>query len=167
MGIVLASLSRLDIVNAAYGRPVGDALIGAAGRRIAATTRGAGADDLLTLRIGAAEYALLIEDATAARIEALAARIGEALARPFIVEGATAALGSRLGVALADPGDDAATLMRRAGMALSRAKASDGATMHVADAAGATSIDALAIDPAPRDRPRRDRHPVSAAGRDR
>ena len=114
VGVVLASLSRLDIVNAAYGRPVGDALIDAAGRRIAATARGVGGGDLSTLRIGAAEYALLVEDATAARIEALAARLGEALARPFVVQGVTAALGSRLGIALADPGDDAAALMQRA-----------------------------------------------------
>ena len=146
VGVVLASLSRLDIVNAAYGRPVGDALIEAAGRRIAATARGGGRDDLRTMRIGAAEYALLVENATAARIESLAARLGEALARPFIVEGVTAALGSRLGVALADPSDDAASLMLRAGKALTRAKASDGATMHVADAGGAASIDSLAID---------------------
>ncbi|WP_174284850.1 bifunctional diguanylate cyclase/phosphodiesterase [Sphingomonas bacterium] len=146
VGVVLASLSRLDIVNAAYGRPVGDALIDAAGRRIATTARAVGGEGLLTLRIGAAEYALLVEDATADRIEVLAARLGEALARPFIVEGATAALGSRLGVALADAGDDGAALMRRASMALIRAKASDGATMHVADAEGATSIDSLAVD---------------------
>ena len=146
VGVVLASLSRLDIVNAAYGRPVGDALIDAAGRRIAATARGVGGGDLLTLRIGPAEYALLVEDATAPRIEALAARLGEALARPFVVQGVTAALGSRLGIALADPGDDAAALMQRATKALTRAKASDGATMHVADAGGAGSIDSLAID---------------------
>ena len=146
VGVVLASLSRLDIVNAAYGRPVGDSLIAAAGRRIATTAHGIGHDDPLTLRIGPAEYALLIEDATAERIEALAARLGEALARPFVVKGATAALGSRLGVALADPGDDAASLMHRASKALTRAKASDGATMHVADAGGAASIDSLAID---------------------
>ena len=105
-----------------------------------------GGSDLSTLRIGAAEYALLVEDATAARIEALAARLGEALARPFVVQGVTAALGSRLGIALADPGDDAAALMQRATKALTRAKASDGATMHVADAGGAGSIDSLAID---------------------
>ena len=146
VGVVLASLSRLDIVNAAYGRPIGDALIEAAGRRIATTARGLGGTDPLTLRIGAAEYALLVEDATAARIEALAARLGEALARAFVVAGTTAALGSRLGVALADPDDDAAAVMRRASDALRRAKASDGATMHVADAQGAASIDSLAID---------------------
>jgi EAL domain-containing protein (putative c-di-GMP-specific phosphodiesterase class I)/GGDEF domain-containing protein len=142
---VLVSLSRLDIVNAAHGRPAVDALIEAAVRRadaVACEHFGAAA---MVARLGGAEFVLVAEadgDAVTRTITALDA----ALARPFAVADALAVLGCRFGVAQAQSGEDAAALLRRASEALVTAKASDGAVLHVALPDGVVPLDALAID---------------------
>lgn len=76
----------------------------------------------------------------------LAAALDAALARPLAIGGRLAVLGSRWGMAESGEADDAASLLRRAGKALVAAKASDGATVHVAGPEGAAPLDSLAID---------------------
>jgi EAL domain-containing protein (putative c-di-GMP-specific phosphodiesterase class I)/GGDEF domain-containing protein/ActR/RegA family two-component response regulator len=142
---VLVSLSRLDIVNAAHGRPAVDALIEAAVRRAQAVAGDRYGAAAIVARLGGAEFVLLVDavgDAVSHRITALDA----ALARPFAVADALAVLGCRFGVAELQPGDDAATLLRRAGEALAAAKASPGAMLQVALPDGVVPLDVLAID---------------------
>lgn len=146
VGVLMIALSRLDILNAARGRAVGDALIHAARRQIEGITHAllgpaaivaapAGGDIVVA---GAADAATLARLATA---------LNAALARPLAVAGREAVLGSRWGMAEGDaPADDAASLLRRAGDALVEAKASDGATIRIAGPEGAAPLDSLAID---------------------
>ena len=143
----LIALNRFDIVNTAYGRAAGDTLLRAAQRRIeevAADLFGRGA---VVARMGGSEF-LLAADDTAARIEAAAGRVAETLSRPFVVGGAVAVLGCRIGIAPArPPGETAASLLRRAGEALAIARASDSLTIHVArDGDARPSLDTLAVD---------------------
>ncbi len=145
VAVVLVSLSRLDIVNAAHGRPAVDALIDAAVRRAQAVAREAIGVEAIVARLGGAEFALVVEATGPAVIAAITA-LDAALARPFPVADALAVLGCRFGVAERQPGDDASALLRRASGALAAAKASDGAMLHVALPDGIAPIDALAID---------------------
>ena len=142
----LVALNRFDIVNTAYGRSAGDALLRAAQRRIeeiAAERFGSGA---VVARLGGSEFLLAAED-NVARVEAAAGRIAEALSRPFVAGGAVAVLGCRIGIAAAVPGDGGAELLRRAGEALAVARASDSLTIHVARGEGEpNALDGLAID---------------------
>lgn len=138
--VVLVGLSRFDIVNAAYGRPAGDGLLEVAERRLrAAAAVFAGSH---VARLDGATFLvagdLSAEDATA--------RLGDALARPFPVGDVTAVLGARFGVAVRGGEDDAASLVRRAAEALAAVQLSDGATVRVADVAGAAPIATLAVD---------------------
>lgn len=142
---VLVALSRLDIVNAAHGRPAVDALIEAAVRRVDAIACADLGESAMVARLGGAEFVLVAEaegDALTRTITALDA----ALARPFAVADALAVLGCRFGVAEAQDGEDAAALLRRASEALVTAKASDGAMLHLALPDGVVPLDALAID---------------------
>ncbi len=142
---VLVSLSRLDIVNAAHGRPAVDALIEAAVRRadaVACEHLGAAA---MVARLGGAEF-VLVAEAEGGTVTRTITALDAALARPFAVADALAVLGCRFGVAEAQAGEDAAALLRRAGEALVTAKASDGAMLHVALPDGVVPLDALAID---------------------
>jgi len=143
----LIALNRFDIVNTAYGRAAGDALLGAAQRRIeevAADLFGRGA---VVARMGGSDF-LLAADDSPQRIEFAAGRVAEALLRPFVAGGAVTVLGSRIGIASArPPSDTAADLLRRAGEALAIARASDSLTIHVAhDGDAGPSLDTLAVD---------------------
>ncbi len=144
---MLIALNRFDIVNAAYGRPAGDALLRTAQRRIDDVVgelldRGA-----IVARMGGSEFIVAASD-SAARFELAAGRIAEALARPFVAGGAVAVLGCRIGIASAEPDEKTATLLRRASEALADARASDSATIQIAerDAGQGGQIDRLAVD---------------------
>lgn len=136
---ILVALSRFDIVNAAYGRSAGDALLAAAERRIRAAST---LSPTLVTRAGGASF-IVAGDGDAA---SATARIGEALARPFPVGDAVAVVGARFGVARREAGDDAAALLARAAEALVAVQASDGATVRVADPDGVAPVAALAVD---------------------
>ena len=145
VGVLMIALSRLDILNAARGRTAGDALIAEAHRQIVAISH-----DLLGRSAVVADpdggrivVAAAADPATLAR---LATALDAALVRPLATGRHAAILGSRWGMAQADGGDDAASLMRRAAEALLAAKASDGATVRIAGPEGAAPLDSLAID---------------------
>ena len=61
----------------------------------------------------------------------LAGELVEAIGRPFVSGDHVITLGSRAGVAVSQPGDDAAALLRRASAALAEAKGADSAPVRV------------------------------------
>jgi len=139
--VMLVALNRFDMVNAAYGRATGDALLRAAFKRIEETAGGA-----LVARLGGSEFLVAVEE-KGARVDLVAERIAGEMARPFVTGDTIAVLGCRIGIAAGEAGDSAASLLRRASEALADARASDTATVRTAEAGGAEeSIDALAVD---------------------
>lgn len=141
-GVILIALSRFDLVNSGYGRSAGDALIRAAVRRIVGVARTMLGKRQVVARMKGPEFLVGVEDASDAK--ALAEALAEALARPFAIDGALVSLGARLGVTAARAGEDADTLLRRANDALDDARASDGATIRIADEPAIA--DALSVD---------------------
>ncbi|MFC3580433.1 putative bifunctional diguanylate cyclase/phosphodiesterase [Sphingomonas hylomeconis] len=149
LAVVLVALNRFEVVNTAYGRAAGDALLRGAHRRIeqaAAETLEKGA---LVTRMGGSEF-LVATDQPRARIDLAVERIVGALAKPFVVGDSIAVLGCRIGMAARGEGDEAASLLRRASEALADARASDSATLRVADAGEEEApIDRLAAELGP------------------
>ncbi|MEG3086649.1 putative bifunctional diguanylate cyclase/phosphodiesterase [Sphingomonas sp. PB4P5] len=149
LSAVLVALNRFEVVNTAYGRAAGDALLRGAHRRIeqaAAETLEKGA---LVARMGGSEF-LVATDQGRDRIDLAVERIVGAMAKPFVVGDSIAVLGCRIGMAERGEGDDAASLLRRASEALADAKASDSATLRVADAGEEDApIDRLAAELGP------------------
>ncbi|WP_375396392.1 putative bifunctional diguanylate cyclase/phosphodiesterase [uncultured Sphingomonas sp.] len=143
---VIAALSRFDLVNTSYGRNAGDTLIGAALRRVETCARSTLGKRHALARLRGPEFLVACDDADAA--EDFARTLSEVLARPFAIESALVSVGARIGVATSQPGEDVAMLMRRAGDALEEARASDGATIHIAGglATSGASLDVLATD---------------------
>ncbi|MDQ2891736.1 MAG: EAL domain-containing protein [Pseudomonadota bacterium] len=142
VSVILVALSRVDIVNAAYGRPTGDALIQAVGAAITRITKETGAT---LAALGGVEFALGVPRDLAATHE-IARRLTAGLAEPFAVSGIRALVGHRIGLAVAIPGDDATGLLRKAREALTAAKASDGTTIRVAAPEDVAPLDELAVD---------------------
>jgi EAL domain-containing protein (putative c-di-GMP-specific phosphodiesterase class I) len=145
VGIIRIALSRLDILNAARGRAVGDALIAEAHRQVRAMAAELLGDDAV---VGAPRGGDIVVAAVAEQgaLVGLARALDGALSRPIAVGGRQAVLGSRWSLAESAPGDDAASLLHRAAEALVSAKASDGPTIRVAGPEHTAPIDSLAID---------------------
>jgi len=142
VAVVLVALSRVDIVNAAYGRSTGDALIAAVGEAIG---RIAAADGALLIALGGVEFAIGVSGDVAAT-QAIASRLTERLAEPFTIGGIRALVGNRIGLASLLEGDDATALLRKAREALTAAKSSDGTTLRIADPDHIAPLDELAVD---------------------
>jgi diguanylate cyclase (GGDEF)-like protein len=128
--VLLIAVSRYDAINAAFGRATGDAVLQAVARRI---ERQAGADarPKLVARMAGAEFAVLL--AAPASLDDgrfLAGALVEAVGRPFASGDHVITIASRAGIAAAEPGDDAARLLRRASAALAEA-GGEGAPVHV------------------------------------
>ena len=140
VAVILASLSRVDIVNAAHGRRAGDALIAAVGSGIEALAA-AWAGDMV--RLGGVEFALVVADAD---VGGASGALSALLAAPVELDGVTALVGSRIGIASRQPGENAAAMLRRVRDALSAAKASDGTMLQVAEPEREAPLDVLAVD---------------------
>lgn len=141
-GAIRIGLSRFDIVNAAYGRATGRALIEAASERIADVVANVFVDGFVA-RVAGADF---IACGESERVEAAAVAIEAAFARPFELDDAVATLGARIGTALARDGEDADRLLTRVADALAVARTSDGPTICTDGTAGVRLLDRLAVE---------------------
>jgi diguanylate cyclase (GGDEF)-like protein len=118
--LLMLDLDRFKIVNDSLGHGVGDELLRRAARRLVKAIR---PGDLLA-RLGGDEFAIVLAGcAEPADVTAVAERIIELVARPFIIEGGVVEIGVSLGIAFAPAdGETTAALSRSADLALYRAK---------------------------------------------
>ncbi|SMF78760.1 putative bifunctional diguanylate cyclase/phosphodiesterase [Allosphingosinicella indica] len=124
--LILVAVSRFDAINAAFGRAVGDAVLQAAARRIERLVDADGSQRLVA-RVAGAEFMVAIAPPTGlAEGGFIAAQLVEALGRPFMSGDHVVTLGCRVGVVAAEPGDDAASLLRKGSAALAEAKSEGG-----------------------------------------
>ena len=121
VAILSLDLDHFKSTNDTLGHPVGDALLQAVAKRLAASVR----EGDTVARLGGDEFAIVqvgAEQPQGAR--SLAQRVIDAVAEPYLLGGHQVIAGVSVGIALA-PGDgaDAANLAKAADMALHRAKA--------------------------------------------
>ncbi|QDX24654.1 EAL domain-containing protein [Sphingomonas suaedae] len=126
VGLALAALGRFEMVNTAYGRDAGDAVLRAASARIAEAAREALGKRVLLARMGGAEFLVAVEGVEEAELRAALARVEEALARPFVIGDAIAPIGARIAMTLSRDGDDAPAMLRRASEALAGTGSEEG-----------------------------------------
>jgi diguanylate cyclase (GGDEF)-like protein len=118
--VLCLDLDRFKEVNDAPGHPVGDLLL----REVAARLRACTRETDTVARLGGDEFAVVQVGASQpAEAEALCGRLLEVLGAPCRLDGQEVVVGASVGVALAPvDGDDPATLLRHADIALYRAK---------------------------------------------
>ncbi|MDP4003894.1 EAL domain-containing protein [Methylobacterium sp. NEAU K] len=131
--VLCLDLDGFKVINDTYGHPVGDALLCAVAARFVDRV----AQDDLVARLGGDEFAVVQgtpgPPADAAR---LARRLVEALEAPIMVNGHTLAIGTSIGIAVAEgTSGTAATLLRQADIALYQAKAAGRGTWRFFDPA--------------------------------
>jgi len=132
MALLLLDLDRFKQVNDALGHTVGDRLLIEAGRRLAGVVR---TQDLV-VRLGGDEFAILATRITGAeQARELADQVVTVLAEPVPLDGLPLDVGGSVGIAIyPDHGEDFATLLQHADVAMYDAKASgDGSAVYAAE----------------------------------
>jgi len=126
--VLMMDLNGFKRINDLYGHPTGDeALV-----QVASRLRRAVRDGDMVGRLGGDEFAVLATHLTGPEAAAtLALRIIEALQSPVPIDSGEHVLGAGIGIALAPvDGTDAETLMRKADIALYRAKETGTSTLR-------------------------------------
>jgi len=119
--LLLMDLDRFKEVNDSLGHQVGDKLLIQVGSRLSENLR---EGDLL-VRLGGDEFALLLDDACAEQAAAVARKLCAALSEPFALEDIAVHSAVSIGFALfPSDGHDLDTLLRKADVAMYKAKAS-------------------------------------------
>lgn len=121
VAVLLADIDDFKLVNDSLGHPVGDLLLHAVGDRIQENVR---AWDTVA-RLGGDEFAVLLED-SAETVHAVARKVVEAFAEPFVIDGRELYVRPSVGLATAPATGDADLtadeLFKRADLAMYSAK---------------------------------------------
>jgi len=119
VAVLFMDLDDFWVVNDSLGHPVGDELLAAVGHRLASLTQGS---ETIS-RPGGDEFALLIESGASLKTaEAMATRMANALAIPFVLGGTELRVTGSIGVAFGRESHDGAALFRDADLAMYLAK---------------------------------------------
>ena len=126
IAVHMLDLDGLRHVTTSLGHAAQEELLRAAARRLAAAIRGTD----LVARLAGDEFAIMQIGVTAAsQAEAMAKRLISLLAHPYLIHGETISITPRLGFVLApEDGNDAALLLRCAGLARSSLEGENEAT---------------------------------------
>jgi diguanylate cyclase (GGDEF)-like protein len=120
LAVLFLDLDGFKGVNDRFGHAEGDELLKCVAERLVGCVREIDA----VARLGGDEFAVLVEGVEGVReLDVLCQRLLGALRREVSIMGHEVVVGASIGVALADPEDDAAGLLRNADMAMYRAKA--------------------------------------------
>lgn len=129
VGVLVLDLDHFKEVNETFGLLAGDRLLEQVGPRLEAEIR---TGDLVA-RLGGDEFAVLLPASDGTATTTLAARLLDALQRPFEVQGQQLDVAASIGIAIfPKDGDDPGTLLRHADIALFVAKQARGAFVRYA-----------------------------------
>ncbi len=130
VAVLYLDLDGFKQLNDRHGHAAGDTFLAATGERLSGLLRGGD----LAARLGGDEFAVLVLGLTGQdRATLVAARILDALSMPVDHEGTSLRVGTSVGVALAQAGETAQSLLKAADTAMYVAKRSSGARWSMAD----------------------------------
>jgi c-di-GMP-specific phosphodiesterase len=119
VAVLFLDLDRFKWINDSHGHPVGDGILAEVGARLRAGLR----DGDLVARFGGDEFTILVRTDQPEHAERVADRVAAVFHRPFLLpNGAESYLSASVGIAFADPGSDAADVVRNADAAMYAAK---------------------------------------------
>ena len=117
--VLILDLDRFKAVNDSLGHAVGDALLCLVVQRASSLL---GPDDTFA-RLGGDEFGMVIE--AEAKVDVLCGNLTELIQRPYLIDGCSVNIGVSIGIAcVPKDGNDRASVMRSADLALYKAKSS-------------------------------------------
>jgi len=123
LAVFFIDLDRFKLVNDSLGHAAGDRLLEEVAARLTSLLR---PSDTVS-RFGGDEFTLLCEGTAEKTASRVAARVAEALSRPFVLGEHEVLLGGSIGIVVTrDPDDDPERLLRDADIAMYRAKRQGG-----------------------------------------
>ena len=135
--LLVLGIMRFGLVNAAFGRATGDAVLQGVARRIERVIDRIGLGNAMIARSAGSEFAIALgRPVTADSAELIANRLVESVAWPFVSGESLIPLSCRVGIAAVDGEGrrDAGTLFQRAAAALAAAKHGDNGLVRSLDA---------------------------------
>lgn len=130
--MLFIDLDRFKVVNDGLGHDVGDRLLAEVAHRLRDSVRGFDT----VARFGGDEFVVLCDEVDdTATLVALAQRIADALKHPFVLDGTEIYVTASTGIALAEGTDTPTDLLRKADVAMYRAKAAGGDDFAIFDGA--------------------------------
>ena len=119
LALMLADLDHFKEINDTLGHPDGDLVLQQAAERMRRVVR----ESDTVARLGGDEFAFLLPTANDAQAMRIAAKVMQAFEQPFEIEGNAFTLSVSIGISVfPGHGEDGATLMRRADVAMYAAK---------------------------------------------
>jgi diguanylate cyclase (GGDEF)-like protein len=133
LALLLISLHRFDMINAAYGSAAGDAALQGMARRIERLVFATRERKKMAARLAGAEFAVgLAPGVSLDEAEFFAQQLAAVIEQPFVSNGEVIQLKMRCGIVTGGEGDtDAPAVMRRASAALAEARELDGQAIRV------------------------------------
>jgi diguanylate cyclase (GGDEF)-like protein len=119
-GVLFLDLDHFKEVNDTLGHPMGDELLRLVAGRLSHCVR----DNEVIARLGGDEFAIVAANGPGgpAMVASLATRVVESISAPYDVLGHKILIGVSVGIALSEPGVSGTDLLKRADVALYRAK---------------------------------------------
>lgn len=122
VGLMYFDIDKFKRINDSYGHDIGDEVIVGFARRVSEILR---ANDVMG-RMGGDEFCLLVETVGSQAVQALAAKIVDAMQPPMRIGELALQVGTSIGIAFHSPGTAAADLIRQADQAMYLAKQAGG-----------------------------------------
>ena len=120
--IFMLDLDKFKDINDTLGHPVGDRLLQAIGRRLKSAIR---EDDTIG-RLGGDEFAVVLPETTLEKTQLVAAKLLSVFSPEFVLDSYKLSISASLGIAMyPEHGEDQATLLKRADVAMYMAKNSE------------------------------------------
>ncbi len=120
LALLFVDLDRFKAVNDHFGHDAGDAVLIATAERMRQSVR----TNAMVARLGGDEFLVVVPDADPAQAQAVADRIVSAASQPTEWNGHALQIGASVGVSMAQPGEQAHTMLQRADQAMYEAKRS-------------------------------------------
>jgi diguanylate cyclase (GGDEF)-like protein len=141
--ILLIAVTRFEMINSAFGRETGDGLLQNVARQIDRLVSDISGEQAMVARTAGAEFIVGLDGAYQAdRVQSLAERIAGQIDRPTLSGAHLVTLSSRIAIVERAAGDsDSSQMLRRAGMAIAEAKASDQGRIRFLTTADQSTVD--------------------------
>jgi diguanylate cyclase (GGDEF)-like protein len=135
--VLLVGLARFEMINGAFGRMTGDAVLRALARRMTRALEAFSIPPPLAARIAGTTFLVLLAgDRAAGQVSLLAHDLAIALERPVIAEGHEVHVGCWIAAVERLADEDGPAVLRRASEALAEARASGASNIRLSKARG-------------------------------